>query len=64
MSKFKIVGALLCIGAAGGFLLNSKLSKVRNIYRPKSNRVIEVELSEGVEPEDITIILPKRTRKS
>lgn len=61
MLGLRVLGVALAVGAIGGAVLAHKLGKVKLTHRPKKNRVIEVELSEGVEPEDIIITVPRRT---
>lgn len=62
MIGFRVLGLVLLAGVVGGVALNHKLSKIKTAVRPKKNRVIEVELSDGVDPEDIIITVPRRTK--
>lgn len=62
MFGIRTLGFILLTGAALGATAFYKLSKAHNTHKPKKNRVIEVELSEGIEPEDIIITVPRRTK--
>jgi uncharacterized protein YneF (UPF0154 family) len=62
MLGIRLLGVALAIGAIGGALAVHKIGKVKMTHKPRKNRVIEVELSEGVDPEDIIITVPRRTR--
>lgn len=62
MLGLKTLGLVLLAGLAGGAVLSHKLTKIKTSHKPKKNRVIEVELSEGVEPEDIIITVPRRPK--
>lgn len=62
MLSIRILGVALAIGAIGGAIAVHKLGKVKMTHKPRKNRVIEVELSEGVDPEDIIITVPRRAK--
>lgn len=62
MLDVRTFGAIFLGGIVGGLLFANKIGKIRRRHRPKPNRVIEVELSEGINPEDIIITVPRRAK--
>lgn len=62
MLGIRLLGVALALGAIGGAVAVHRINRVKMTHRPRKNRVIEVELSEGVEPEDIIITVPRRTK--
>lgn len=62
MLGIKTLGLVLLAGVLSGAALTYKLTKITSVHKPRKNRVIEVDLSEGVEPEDIIIAVPRRTK--
>ena len=55
--NLKLLGAVLAAGLAGGAFLQNKFKKNNKV------NILEVDLPEGVNPEDVTVLIPKKAQK-